>query len=87
MLCGDTFYNDSGNIISPGYPDNYKDNEYCEWEIIVSEGRAVDILFNEAEVEYSKACSFDYIEVFYLFIINCRDIVFTCISCKTLMIN
>ena len=70
MLCEGKFYNDSGYISSPGYPDEYENNEYCEWEINVSEGRAIEIVFHDVDIEQteSKTCPFDYIEVvFYLY--------------------
>ena len=66
VLCGGKFYNDSGNITSPGYPDEYENNDYCEWEINVSEGKSIEIVFHDVDIEQSNTCSFDYIEVFFL---------------------
>ena len=65
MLCGGQFYNNSGNITSPGYPTEYENNEYCEWEIHVSKEKVIEIVFHDFDIEQtgSKTCPFDYIEV------------------------
>ena len=36
--CGDTFEQTLGNFTSPGYPEHYPKNTYCEWNIEPADG-------------------------------------------------
>ena len=37
VSCGGTIKAKSGELMSPNYPDNYKPNQNCEWNIVVPE--------------------------------------------------
>ena len=65
MFCGGKLYTDDGNISSPGYPEKYENDIYCVWEISVSIEKYVEVVFRDIDIEGSKHCSFDYIEVYY----------------------
>ena len=65
MFCGEKLHTDDGNTSSPGYPEQYENDIYCVWEISVSQEKYVEVVFHDIDIEESKHCSFDYIEVYH----------------------
>ncbi|XP_002730804.1 cubilin-like [Saccoglossus kowalevskii] len=49
--CGGSFLADMGIFTSPNYPENYDDNMDCYYFISVSEGKTIQIQFNEFNLE------------------------------------
>lgn len=52
-----------GTITSPGYPNPYPRDVECLWHIKAPEGRRVDLIVEDLDMEYSKMCTFDYVEI------------------------
>ncbi len=48
---------DSGQIESPNYPDDYRPNKVCMWNIIVPQGFHVGLVFQSFEVGCIMCCS------------------------------
>jgi CUB/sushi domain-containing protein len=57
--CGGTQTGSSGTILSPNYPNNYGNNNMCEWVITAPLGTTLFITFNLFSTEYR----FDYVWV------------------------
>ncbi|XP_047229438.1 bone morphogenetic protein 1-like isoform X3 [Girardinichthys multiradiatus] len=62
-ICGGELKQDSGQIKSPNYPDDYQSNKMCVWKITVAEGFQVSLTFQSFEIEKHNACTYDYVEV------------------------
>ncbi|OXU20544.1 hypothetical protein TSAR_014165, partial [Trichomalopsis sarcophagae] len=63
--CGGIFTTESGEITSPGYHSgSYKPGLICEWEIRLPENSRVKINWLHFDVEQSRNCMFDAVEVF-----------------------
>jgi len=54
----------SGTISSPGYPNPYPRDTECLWHIKAPEGHHVNITINNLDLEFSKLCNLDYVQVF-----------------------
>ncbi|KAM8967664.1 cubilin [Pelodytes ibericus] len=68
LACGGTIYvsdsNTDGYITSPGYPDNYPQNADCVWTIIVPNGEAVQLDFQDQfDITQSESCVSSYLEL------------------------
>lgn len=63
MNCGDTIVGPFGNISSPNYPENYPANSHCIYRIIVNSNKIIHLKFEDFNVEYSKDCVNDYVQV------------------------
>ena len=48
--CGGRLTRGLGDFKSPNFPDNYQNNVECNWEIIVPEGKKVDLKFLSFDV-------------------------------------
>ncbi|XP_066280455.1 tolloid-like protein 2 [Branchiostoma lanceolatum] len=48
--CGGTYLEDSGTISTPGYPDNYPDNQNCEF-LFPDTGQIITITFKDFHLE------------------------------------
>jgi cubilin len=58
----------TGLIISPSYPNTYKNNSECEWEIVVDEGYHIGLSFRDRFfIEASLNCTRDFLEVLEFF--------------------
>ena len=44
VSCGGTIEAEKGELMSPGYPGNYKANKKCQWDIIVPKVRKIHSL-------------------------------------------
>lgn len=62
-MCGGTFIQPSGDIISPGYPNNYSNSVDCVWILGVPNNKIIALGFEEFELEGGAGCRFDYVEV------------------------
>ncbi|KAJ8389047.1 hypothetical protein AAFF_G00124440 [Aldrovandia affinis] len=62
--CGGAFTAPSGEIHSPGYPNNYPNNVDCSWVISVDEGHRVLFNFSLLEIETHSSCVWDYVAVY-----------------------
>ncbi|KAM4028087.1 cubilin isoform 1-T1 [Anomaloglossus baeobatrachus] len=68
LACGGTIYvtdsNPNGFVTSPNYPSPYPPNTDCVWTIIVPNGEAVQINFQDQfYIEASNNCSSSYLEL------------------------
>uniref|UniRef100_A0A8C5HBT0 Metalloendopeptidase n=1 Tax=Gouania willdenowi TaxID=441366 RepID=A0A8C5HBT0_GOUWI len=62
-ICGGDVEQDSGQIQSPNYPDDYQSNKMCVWKITVAKGFDVGLSFQSFEIERHDSCAYDYVEV------------------------
>ena len=54
-----------GFLRSNNYPENYADNENCEWKFSApEESMKIQLRFADFELEPSSDCEYDYIEVY-----------------------
>ncbi|XP_058802311.1 cubilin [Phymastichus coffea] len=63
IKCGGKFSGQSGVIHSTNYPKNYPHNENCEWLITVDRNHAINLTFVDLDLERSRNCTDDYIEI------------------------
>jgi hypothetical protein len=57
----------TGMISSPNYPNAYKNNSECEWEIVVDDGYHIGLRFAyRFFIEDSPNCTKDFLEVYIL---------------------
>ena len=56
-------FNDS-LIVSPNFPDGYRNNQTCWWKIRAEEGQIIELKIERFEVEYSTDCSYDSLQVY-----------------------
>ncbi|XP_046392545.1 cubilin-like [Ischnura elegans] len=61
--CGGLHTTPSGEIISPNSPNDYSHNVNCQWIIRVPIGERVKIIFTRFNVEDSRGCRFDFVEI------------------------
>lgn len=62
-VCGGDYFTETGEIRSPGWPENYQPSKECIWKISVPHGRQIELNFKSFEIEAHKNCRFDYLEV------------------------
>ncbi|XP_063636066.1 cubilin-like [Cydia splendana] len=62
--CGGTLTSASGSISSPNYPQTYNDNAECFYKVITSSGSRIQIWFTDLDLERTRNCRDDYIEIF-----------------------
>ncbi|KAK2156973.1 hypothetical protein LSH36_201g01018 [Paralvinella palmiformis] len=51
-------------ISSPGFPNPYPANSFCVWRISARKGERIKMTFDLIDIEKTKVCSFDYVEVY-----------------------
>lgn len=62
--CGGSFYGQSGQISSHGFPGNYDNNEDCEWTLRGLRGHYLTLTFDTLDIQGSGNCTTgDYIEI------------------------
>ena len=56
LECGEYYNSSTGNVTSPGYPNNYPNNAECYYEISAPAGERVvlDLQFQDLESRYDK---------------------------------
>lgn len=57
--CGGVIAGDNGMIISPHYPQTYRANENCTWEVTAPENHLIFLWFEAFELEGSYDCRYD----------------------------
>uniref|UniRef100_UPI00358F0658 procollagen C-endopeptidase enhancer 2 n=1 Tax=Myxine glutinosa TaxID=7769 RepID=UPI00358F0658 len=62
--CGGDLEGDTGEFASPGFPQNYRPNLNCVWNIKVPEGRVIFLSFRFFALEMNARCMYDYVSVF-----------------------
>ena len=71
----------AGEIVSPGYPDNYPNNSVCEWTITGREGDRIRLTFTDFALEDSLNCQLDSLEVTSTFLYQILSHTITCEMC------
>ena len=61
-MCGKTYRGMHGEMKSPGYPNGYRPNQRCEWEIIVP-ADVVEIHIIHLHLEVHDSCAYDSLKV------------------------
>ncbi|XP_035483126.1 discoidin, CUB and LCCL domain-containing protein 1 isoform X1 [Scophthalmus maximus] len=55
--CGHTVMGtESGTLASQNYPGTYPSNTWCKWRLLVPEGRTLQLLFGDFDIESSPGC-------------------------------
>ncbi|XP_034042990.1 tumor necrosis factor-inducible gene 6 protein [Thalassophryne amazonica] len=62
--CGGVLTEEQRIIHSPGFPDEYQDQQICYWHIRVRLGQKIRLHFMDFDVEDDPACLADYLEVY-----------------------
>lgn len=62
--CGGILSADSGFIYSPNYPNNYNNNETCEWNIKTVAGHTVDLKIMDFDMDESENCEKDSLQLY-----------------------
>uniref|UniRef100_A0A2A4JDL6 Cubilin n=2 Tax=Heliothis virescens TaxID=7102 RepID=A0A2A4JDL6_HELVI len=64
-ICENTIVGDSGVIKSPGYPFSYPDNKLCEYVIRTDPGKAIQLTFQDFDIEDNRYndCRYDSVEI------------------------
>ena len=62
-LCRSEFNSQDGLIKTPGYPYRYPSKADCMWKIKGSKGLRTKIEFLDFNVEFSRNCLYDYLEI------------------------
>ncbi|NXM15631.1 TSG6 protein, partial [Ploceus nigricollis] len=62
--CGGVFTDSKHVFKSPGYPNEYENEQVCYWHIRVRYGQRIHLQFLEFDVEEDTACLADFLEVY-----------------------
>ena len=64
-VCGGIFSEPTGVLMSPFYPNPYPQSRVCVYEIALQLGSAVELCFQDFEVEdtFAPPCRYDYLQV------------------------
>lgn len=62
--CGGVLTEQHKIIQSPGFPEEYEDEQICYWHIRVRLGQKIRLHFMEFDVEDDTECLADYLEVY-----------------------
>ncbi|KAI1237395.1 hypothetical protein IHE44_0014660 [Lamprotornis superbus] len=62
--CGGVFTDSKHVFRSPGYPNEYENEQICYWHIRVRYGHRIRLQFLEFDVEEDTACLADFLEVY-----------------------
>eukprot|EP00795_Rhopilema_esculentum_P000627 gene627-10322_t len=63
VTCSGVIQAEKGELMSPGYPDNYQPNKKCDWLIVVPKSGKVAVRFQMLDLEKSDDCEYDHIEL------------------------
>ena len=61
--CGGKIVDIDSTITSPDYPENYPDDQDCEWFVTYPKCKTIMVQFQEFKVEHQYRCSFDFLEL------------------------
>ena len=67
--CGGNLIGSSGSFSSPGYPNSYSHGRTCEWLITVNTSYAVQLTITDFDMENSRDCTYDALEVTFQFML------------------
>uniref|UniRef100_F6PZM2 TNF alpha induced protein 6 n=1 Tax=Bos taurus TaxID=9913 RepID=F6PZM2_BOVIN len=62
--CGGVFTDPKRIFKSPGFPNEYDDNQICYWHIRLKYGQRIHLSFLDFDLEDDPACLADYVEVY-----------------------
>lgn len=62
--CGGVFTDSKHVFKSPGYPNEYENEQICYWHIRVKYGQRIHLQFLEFDVEDDTACMADFLEIY-----------------------
>jgi len=62
--CGMTYHGPSGSFESVNYPGDYNNSLQCRQTFQVEDGAAVELTFENFDVEYSNVCLYDKVEIY-----------------------
>uniref|UniRef100_A0A8C3R145 Tumor necrosis factor-inducible gene 6 protein n=1 Tax=Cyanoderma ruficeps TaxID=181631 RepID=A0A8C3R145_9PASS len=62
--CGGVFTDSRHVFKSPGYPNEYENEQICYWHIRVRYGQRIHLQFLEFDVEEDTACLADFLEIY-----------------------
>lgn len=65
--CGNTVYNESGSLSSPGYPGEYGTNQNCSYILWAEYASQFQLTFNDFELEDCAGCTCDWVDI------RCQD--------------
>ncbi|CAH1249111.1 BMP1 [Branchiostoma lanceolatum] len=63
--CKQNITTHKGTIKTPLFPYNYPKRENCDWTVWAPPGHGIRLEFVEFQLEDSRNCSFDYLEIFH----------------------
>ena len=63
-MCGGVLTGLSGDISSPGYPQEYSNDADCSWTIHVSNTSVITLVFMDLQLENNEGCNFDFVALF-----------------------
>ena len=72
LVCNYTLTPTSNRFSSPGYPNKYPNNAYCEYHFKVPEGRVVKIYSTYFSLESSAFCTKDSVNLYEKNILKAR---------------
>ncbi|KAJ8019624.1 Tolloid-like protein 2 [Holothuria leucospilota] len=64
LACSDTITEDGSIITSPNYPNNYGNNEDCEYLITAGQGYVISLTFDTFDIEDGSTCQYDALEIY-----------------------
>ncbi|ERE70313.1 tumor necrosis factor-inducible protein [Cricetulus griseus] len=62
--CGGVFTDPKRIFKSPGFPNEYDDNQVCYWHIRLKYGQRIHLSFLDFDLEHDPGCLADYVEIY-----------------------
>ncbi|XP_059871692.1 tumor necrosis factor-inducible gene 6 protein isoform X2 [Delphinus delphis] len=62
--CGGVFTDPKQIFKTPGFPNEYDDNQICYWHIRLKYGQRIHLSFLDFDLEDDPACLADYVEIY-----------------------
>lgn len=66
VACGGNFFTSEGFITSPNFPNDYPPRMDCKWTINVPVSNQIELNFTQLDLEESRDCSYDFVEIRYV---------------------
>ncbi|XP_077527275.1 uncharacterized protein LOC144138731 [Haemaphysalis longicornis] len=63
-VCGGDMHAARGVITSPSFPEKYRDNTLCRWNISVAETEQIEVSYRSLGLETCTNCSCDYVKTY-----------------------
>ncbi|XP_065639868.1 cubilin isoform X2 [Hydra vulgaris] len=61
--CGGNIAGQGGIIVHPNYPQQYSNNQNCNYVITVDQNKVIEVTFDELDLENSAKCDYDFVEI------------------------